>query len=219
MKAILLLFTAAFGSFVALSNVQHLASIKDQIGSALTFPSQKPAPSSVDKSISSDSTDPSLPSTLNSASDLLRQYGEPERKEHSSNGMTVWYYPTYIVYVRNNAVIRAERAALRAAQAASVPTTSQRNWGVNPLSVGSGTTGSASTKPGWQGSANSLGSVSLGGTGVARPAAGSAAWQGTSPNSGTVSAPRSAVSSVRSSGGSGYHSGSASAAGANQWQH
>lgn len=218
MKAIILLLMAVVGSYVTVLNVQHLASVKKQ-ASGIAEVTPKVADNSGEEA--APPVDP-----LTSVADLTRVHGEPLRKEKAVDGTTVYYYPYYIVYVRNYMVTSCRRIAAAPDPAQTNPgpnISNSRLWGNNSNSSLNGSTTSgvgaapATTNPGWQGHASSLGSVSLNG-GAPRAATTNPGWQGGGSGVGAVSAPRTVV--VRpSTGAAQYRSGGSTGSSSSQWQH
>lgn len=215
MKAIFLLLTVSLSSLAALMNLQRLTAVKDQVVAALpkleegtpstAGPIEVPAPGS----------------PVKSADDVVAQYGEPQRREQVMNGTTVYYYPYYIIYIRNNAVVGSRSvASTQASQAPAPNTTGQRFWGANNSNPAVNVTGTgvspATTAVGWQGHTNSLGSASLNGSGATVPHNGG--WQGANSTAPVVSAPRTVVTRP-STGAAMYRSTGGGSTGSSQWQH
>jgi len=157
MKAIILLLTAALGSYVTVLNVQHSPSLRKQ--AAAEKPEAIPVVANNDNdNVNTDPVDDAAPTAdpLMSVSDLTRTQGEPVRKERSTNGTTVYYYPYYVYYVRNYAVVHSRRIATAPVPNNSSSSTSGgRLWGNNSFNVTTtssrGTAVPATTNPGWQG--------------------------------------------------------------------
>ncbi|HSI10579.1 MAG TPA: hypothetical protein VK961_00985 [Chthoniobacter sp.] len=220
MKAIILMMTATLGCYATLVNMEHLAKVQKQVASGLPEALPKIADNDNNTPPSENAAPPV--SALTSVSELTRQHGEPTRTERATDGTTVYYYPYYVVYVRNYVVISSRR--LSVAPAAVVHTspnvTAGRLWGnsnLNGTTVNGVNAAPATTNPGWQAHNSSLGSVSLNGGGVSYPATTNPGWQGTSASVRSVSAPRTVV---RSSGAAQYRSsGATGTAGSGQWAH
>jgi len=226
MKAIFLMLSATLGCYVTLLNMEHLAAVQKQINTGL--PAALPKLADNDNNTPSDDATPPV-NPLTSVSDLTRLHGEPTRTERISDGTTVYYYPYYIVYVRNYIVISSRRIGAQPPTTAQTGpnTTAGRFWGsssLNGTTTDGRGTAPATTNPGWQGHTNSLGSVSLNGSGVSRPATTNPGWQAGGASLGTVTAPRT-VSAPRtvvhqSSGSAMYRSGGGYPSGSSgQWAH
>jgi hypothetical protein len=180
MKALFLLAATSLSALVALPHVTDMTTIKNQVdtlvGSAssqlnkipqLMQPGQSD-PTGQSAQTGDDANDPSATPApyvaKASPEDIQRNYGQPERVEHTVYGET-WYYPVYIFYFRNGYVQRTPR---------STGTITHRQFFSLPVTNRSGsfvpsTLAAHNPQEPWRFSnRSSLGVVSLSGSGAQR---------------------------------------------------
>ena len=154
MKAFLLVFMAFIGGAAAWPHLQKLAVLQ----TGLTFPSLAPSQDATGTPIPA-AEDAPVVATDTPSDDVLRKYGEPMRKERAMDGTVSWFYPVYVIYIRNGHVIDSNRVATAAAPIRN-PANGSQLWHNN----GAAANGTAAGSSTWQPHTTSLGSSTLKGT-------------------------------------------------------
>jgi hypothetical protein len=119
MKALIILAMTGLTAICALPRLQNLPSLNTVLASPTPAPSGDGANANA-SAISAASTPAEI-----SADEVRRNHGDPVRIERNSNGMETWYYPVYVIYIRNGRLADLRSSKCMAGSASNQSTLTQ----------------------------------------------------------------------------------------------